>query len=68
MFAASVCENFGMPLASSPAWVSNQSTSLLLGWKPEMRMSVPVKETVFLMQLRKETARDSRSGWEWGKG
>ena len=32
-----------------------------------MRTSPPVKETAFLTQLTKETAKDSESGLEWGK-
>jgi hypothetical protein len=33
-----------------------------------MRRSAPVKEKVFPIQLKKETAKDSALGWEWGKG
>ena len=57
-----------MPRVNSPAWALNQPTSLLRGWKREKRTWTPVKETVFLMQLRKEMAKDSRSDWEWAQG
>jgi hypothetical protein len=33
-----------------------------------MRTSGRVTQTVFLTQLAKETAKDSESDWEWGKG
>ena len=62
-FTASVCcEDFAMPRVNSPARASNQPMPLLRGWKREMRTSAPVKETVFLTQLAKETAKDSESG------
>ena len=38
------------------------------GLKCEMRSLATVKERVFPTQLTKETAKDSESGWEWGKG
>ena len=47
------------------SWKATRSQT---GWKREMRTSASVKETVFLTQLTKETAKDSGSGWEWGKG
>ena len=37
------------------------------GLRREMRTSALVTETVFLTQLTKETAKDSESGWDWGK-
>ena len=53
-----------MPRVNSPARASNQPTALLGGWKREMRRLATAKETVFLTQLTKETAKDSESGWE----
>ena len=50
-----------MPRVNSPAEASNQPTPLLRGWKPEMRTSAPVTETVFPTELTKETAKDSGS-------
>ena len=38
------------------------------GLKPEMRRLATATETVFPTQLTKETAKDSESDWEWGKG
>ena len=57
-----------MPRVISPARPSNQPMKLLRGWKWEMRMSAQVTETVFPTQLTEETAMDSGSDWEWGKG
>ena len=57
-----------MPQVNSPGRAWNQPPPLLRGWKREMQTSTPVTETVFLMQLTKETAKDSASGWDWGKG
>lgn len=48
-----------MPRVNSPARESNEPTPLVRGWKQEMRTSATVKETVFLTQLPKETAKDS---------
>jgi len=59
--ASVCCEDFGMPRVNSPAEASNQPTPLLRGWKPEMRTSAPVTETVFPTELTKETAKDSGS-------
>ena len=53
-----------MPRVNSPAWALNQPTSLLRGWKREMRTSATVKETVFPTQLAKKTVTDSGSDWE----
>ena len=36
--------------------------------KREMGRLATATEKVFLTQLTKETAKDSESGWEWGKG
>ena len=38
------------------------------GLKREMRRLATATEKVFPTQLTKETAKDSASGWEWGKG
>lgn len=57
-----------MPRVNAPARASNQPIALLRGSQPEMRTSATVTETVFLTQLTKETAKDSESDWEWGKG
>src|SRR5262245_10097612 len=57
-----------MPWVKSPAQAWNQPTPLQRGWKPEMRRSASVKEKVFPTQLKKETATDSASDWEWVKG
>jgi hypothetical protein len=38
------------------------------GLKGERRRLATATEKVFLTQLTKETAKDSESGWEWGKG
>ena len=57
-----------MPRVNSSVRALNEPTPLLRGWKREMRTSALVKERVFPTQLRKETAKDSGSGWEWGKG
>ena len=48
--------------------LSCRATRSLPELKREMRTSAPVTETVFRTQLMKETAKDSESGWEWGKG
>ena len=59
---------------NSLAHASNEPTPLLWGLKDEMRTSATVKEKVFPAELTKETAsrsktaKDSGSGWEWGKG
>ena len=37
------------------------------GLKREMRRLATAPEKVFLLQLTKETAKDSGSGWESGK-
>src|SRR5262245_45003475 len=66
--ASACCEDFGMPGVNSQARASNQPTPLLRDWKREMRTSPPVTETAFPTQLTKETAKDSGSDWEWGKG
>jgi hypothetical protein len=57
-----------MPRVNAPARASNQPIALLRGSQPEMRTSATVKERAFLTQLTKETAKDSESDWEWGKG
>lgn len=68
-FTVSVCcENFGMPRVNALGrllWRASRSQPDL---KPEMRTSARARETVFLTQLTKETAKGSESGWEWGKG
>lgn len=56
-----------MPPVNSLAHASTQPMPLQRGWKRGTRTSAPVKETVFLTRLTKETAKDSESGWEWGK-
>ena len=38
------------------------------GLKREMRRLATATEKVFPKQLKKETAKDSGSGWETGKG
>ena len=38
------------------------------GLKREMRRLPTATEKVFPTRLTKETAKDSESGWEWGKG
>ena len=57
-----------MPWVKSPAQAWNQLTPLQRDWKREMRMSAMVTETVFPTRLTKQTAKDSGSDWEWGKG
>jgi hypothetical protein len=57
-----------MPRVNALARASNQPIALLRGSQREMRTSATVTKTVFLTQLTKETARDSESDWEWGKG
>ena len=52
-----------MPLVNSAARAANQPTALQRGWKREMRTWPPAKETVFLTQLTKGTAKDL----EWEK-
>ena len=56
-----------MPRVNASARASNQPIALLRGSQHEMRTSATVTETVFLTQLTKETAKDSGSGWGWGK-
>ena len=48
-----------MPRVNAPSRASKQRTPSLRGSQPEMRTSAPVTETVFLVQLTKETAKDS---------
>lgn len=57
-----------MPRVNALARASNQPIALLRGSQREMRTSATVKERVFLTQSTKETAKDSESDWEWGKG
>ena len=57
-----------MSRVNALAWASNQPTPLLRGLKREMRRLATATEKVFPTQLTKETAKDSESGWEWGKG
>ena len=57
-----------MARVNALARASKQRTPSLPDSQPEMRTSAPVTQTVFLTQLTKETAKDSESGWEWGKG
>jgi hypothetical protein len=57
-----------MPRVNALARAPNQPIALLRGSQREMRTSATVTKTVFLTQLTKETARDSESDWEWGKG
>ena len=52
---------------NSSARASKQPMPLLRGWKQEMRMLAPVKEKVFPTRSTTGTAKDSESGWEWGK-
>ena len=56
-----------MPRLNSPARASNQPMALVRGWKREMRRSATATQMAFPTQLTKETAKDSGSGWEWGK-
>ena len=57
-----------MPQVNAPGRASNQPIALLRGSQPEMRTSATVKERAFPTQLTKETAKDSESDGEWGKG
>ena len=57
-----------MPRVNATARASNQPIALLRGSQSEMRRLATATEKVFPTQLTKETAKDSASGWEWGKG
>jgi len=55
-----------MPQANEPVPKWKDATALLWDSQDQMRMSAKVRETVFLTQLTKQTAKDSESDWEWG--
>jgi hypothetical protein len=63
-----------MPWGNSLAHASRERMPSMRGWKPEMRTSATVKGRAFPAELmkegvsRSETAKDSASGSEWGKG
>ena len=57
-----------MPLENALGRLSCRARRSQPGLKREMRRLATAKEKVFLTQLTRKTAKDSESGWEWGKG
>ena len=57
-----------MPRVNALGRLSCRARRSQPGLKREMRRLATATEKVFPTQLTKETAKDSASGWEWGKG